>query len=97
MPQGYEYVDPADEAWLDAQLGRSAGELGEAMNGDGLCFATFNDEVLGLFSCKAHAEKAQDLKIQELRDAGIDPLVANPHMSVLFIDPAFYRTVLRSV
>ena len=85
--RGYAFVDPADEAWLAAQLARRASDIDD----DGICFARWNGELLGPFRCKADANAAHEAKLQELRDAGIDPLVANPVMSIVFGDPSVYH------
>ena len=78
-------IDPRDELWLARQARTPAPD------DDGVCFGTFNDEVLGPFRCKVDAESAQNRKLAELEAQGIDLAAANPRMAVIFADPAVYH------
>lgn len=78
-------IDPRDELWLARQLKNPPAE------DDGVCFATWNDELLGPFACKADAEAEQNSRLAELDAQGIDLVAANIRMSVIFADPAVYH------
>jgi hypothetical protein len=78
-------VDPRDAEWIASELKRAADPQ------DGLCFATFNDELLGPFACSADAEAAQNFRLAELEARGVDVLALNPRMAVIFADPARYH------
>lgn len=77
-------IDPRDEQWVRERLGQK-------FDDDGVCFATFNDELLGPFSCKANAEAAQNRKLAELEAQGVDLAAASPRMAVIFGDPSVYQ------
>jgi hypothetical protein len=83
--KGYPGLDHRDELWLARQLKNPPTE------DDGICFAIWRDEVLGPFACKAEAEAAQQRKLDELAAQGVDLASANPHMAVIFGDPATYH------
>lgn len=78
-------MDPRDELWLAQQLEHPAPE------DDGVCFATWNDELMGPFACKADAEAAQNRKLAELQAQGVDLVAAHPRMTVIFADPTVYH------
>ncbi len=75
-------IDPRDELWLARALKHPPAD------DDGLCFATFNDELLGPFACAVDAEAAQNRKLSELEARGVDLLAMNPRMAVIFADPS---------
>lgn len=82
---GPDGIHENDRAWLAEQL-KKPGPLDD---GDGVCFATWNDEVLGPFACKADAHAAHQEKLDELEAQGVDS--ANIRMAVVFADPIVYH------